>query len=112
MRAVFHVPANEPGAHDVAIRNVENLLGDDSVAVSDVVVVANGGGLHLLTRDAAQRADVERLLDAGVRFCACRNSLRRADLDAADLIDGVEVVPSAVGELVRLQDEGYAYLRP
>ena len=56
-------------------------------------------------------AIVENLLDAGVSFAACRNTLDTMDLDETDLVD-VDVVPEGAVEVIRLQNEGYAYLRP
>jgi len=37
-----------------------------------------------------------------VRFLACRNSIERIGFGPDDLLDGVEVVRSGVGELSRL----------
>lgn len=55
---------------------------------------------------------MEALRERGVEFKQCRNALAGVETTEADLIDGVELVPSGVGELVRLQDDGYAYITP
>jgi intracellular sulfur oxidation DsrE/DsrF family protein len=34
------------------------------------------------------------------------------DLTPEDLVDGVETVPEGAVEVTRLEDEGYAYMRP
>jgi intracellular sulfur oxidation DsrE/DsrF family protein len=47
-----------------------------------------------------------------VSFTACENSLDGSEVTASDLFDGVETAPSGVGELTRLQDAGYGYVRP
>jgi intracellular sulfur oxidation DsrE/DsrF family protein len=52
------------------------------------------------------------MVDAGVTVLACRNSLDGHEYDAADLLDGVSVVPTAMGEFVRRQATGAAYVRP
>ena len=43
-------------------------------------------------------------------ICSIDLLAQRPTID--DLIEGVEVVPSGVGELSRLQEAGYAYLKP
>ena len=98
--------------HARVVNNVVNLLADETVDVEIVAVVVNGGGLGLLLADSGPREQVEALLGQGVEFKQCRNTLRRNEATEDDLVDGVEVVPSGVGELTRLQDEGYAYIKP
>ena len=47
-----------------------------------------------------------------VRFCACANSLRSLGLRKEELLDFVEVVSAGVGEIVKKQAVGWAYIRP
>ncbi|MFC3478608.1 DsrE family protein [Halobacterium litoreum] len=110
MQVVFHHARREEAEHVLA--NVENLLGDDTVAVEDVAVVANADGVRTLTARSEHAIRVRTLReDDGVRFAACRNSLRSRDIEASALADGVETVPAGVGELARLQDDGYGYVK-
>lgn len=105
---VFHVSTPETLSYvDV---KVENLLADDAVLVDRVVVVVDSGR----TIDAAatrERDAVETVLDAGGDFRVCSNAIRGARATLAALPDGVERASSGVGELTRLQSEGYAYIR-
>jgi intracellular sulfur oxidation DsrE/DsrF family protein len=48
----------------------------------------------------------------GVRVAACARSLRNHGLDPGALVEGVVVVPGGVTEVVRLEGDGFAYLRP
>jgi intracellular sulfur oxidation DsrE/DsrF family protein len=110
LRTVFHF-AGDPAAHDHALANVENLLGDDSVTMASVVVVVNGKGLLLATEESEYPERVASLVDRGVSVRACRNSMDALDVDEADLLPGVETVPAGVGELSRLQGDGFGYIR-
>lgn len=112
MKAVFHLTSDDHRVHTRIVNNVENLLDDETVDLDAVALVANGGGLGLLTGASGQRSEIEELRDRGVAFKQCGNTLDGADADEGDLLDGVELVSSGVGELTRLQSEGYAYLRP
>ncbi|QKQ98300.1 hypothetical protein GKQ38_02090 [Candidatus Nanohaloarchaea archaeon] len=58
------------------------------------------------------RSHIQDLLDQGVEVKACSNSLESRNITEEDLIEGVSPVSSGVGELTRLQDNGYAYVRP
>lgn len=108
MRTVFH--HSDPDQHEHVLANVDNLLDDDSLETKSVAVVANAGGVHLLRADGDYAERVRDLLD-DVEFVACRNSLETRDIDASELVEGVETAQSGVGELTRLQGRGYAYIK-
>lgn len=111
MSTVFHFSKGpEYQAH--ALANVANLLNDASTDVEDVVLVANGQGVKLLVASASSHPDrITELIDRGVSFRACENSMAALDIEASALVDGVETVPAGVGELTKLQArDGYAYI--
>lgn len=111
MSTVFHF-SSETDTHSHAIANVANLLADESTDVDNVVLVANGVGIKLLAEETSESPDrVRSLIEDGVSFRACRNSMEAFSLSEDDLIEGVETVPAGVGELTKLQArEGYAYI--
>lgn len=111
MSTVFHF-AQGIDEQNHAVANVANLLADDSTDVENVVLVANGAGIKLLTEEESDQADrVRELLDEGVSFRACENSMDALDVSESDLIEGVETVPAGVGELTKLQvRDDYAYI--
>lgn len=110
MRTVFHLSDDDRAGR--AFGNAENLLADDTIDADTVALVVNGDAVLALLADGEYTEAVAGLLDDGVSIAACRNSLASRDLDAADLVDGVTVVPSGVGELTRLQADGHAYVKP
>lgn len=110
LRTVFHF-AGQPSAQGHALSNVENLLGDDSVTMAQVAVVVNGRGLLLVTDETDHPDRVAALVDAGVSFRACENSMDALGVSESELLAGVETVPAGVGELSRLQADGFGYIR-
>lgn len=112
MRTVFHLITDDPDEQRTALTIAENLTEDDSVEIDDVAVVAQAGGIEPLTADGEGSDTVRSLLETGISFRACGNTLEMKELDESDLVEGVETVPSGAGELTRLQNDGYAYIRP
>lgn len=109
MRTVFHVSTADQLSYVDA--KVRNLLADETVAVDHVAVVLDSPDAI----DAAAgrlREQAESVLADGGDFEICSNASRGATCSMGDLPGGVEQVSSGVGELTRLQDEGYAYIRP
>jgi intracellular sulfur oxidation DsrE/DsrF family protein len=112
MRTVFHLIAADEDRQESVLTIAENLSEDETIEMDDIAVVAQANGIEPVTQGGTHSETVESLLDAGISFRACRNTLDMMDLDESDLVDGVETVSSGASELTRLQDDGYAYIRP
>lgn len=113
-KVVYHI--NDASVARVALRNVENHL--DASPDAKIVVVTHGKGIDFLLNNAkddkgAFEPQVAGLVDRGVTFDVCRNTLKGRKLDDSAAIMEARVVPSGVAEIGRLQSkEGYAYLKP
>jgi hypothetical protein len=110
MDTVFHVSTTDQLSYIDA--KVTNLLADETVAIGTVAVVVDSPRVIDAAASGSGRERVETVLDAGGAFRICSNALQGADSETGDLPDGVEVASSGVGELTRLQNEGFAYIRP
>jgi intracellular sulfur oxidation DsrE/DsrF family protein len=91
---------------------------DDSPKAK-VVFVAYGPGIDFLLNDAQDRRGqpfdpaVLNLVEKGVEFRICAETLNARQIAKEDVLDAAVIVPSGITEIVRLQrQEGYAYLKP
>lgn len=111
-KAVFHI--DEMALWDRVLGNAQNLLNAMKEEHLTVAILANGEAVKGYI--AADQSDTLKRklndLNRQVRFKACRNALNAHKIDPSALLDFVEVVPAGVAELVLLQHEGYAYLKP
>ncbi|MFC7096978.1 hypothetical protein [Halobaculum marinum] len=115
MRTVFHVSTVDQLSYVDA--KVTNLLADETVPVSHVAVVVDNPAVIDAAESGDGRERVETVLAAGgddaeTAFRVCSNALRGATATLDDLPHGVERASSGVGELTRLQADGWAYIRP
>jgi intracellular sulfur oxidation DsrE/DsrF family protein len=111
-KTVFHLIGGSADEQDLALTLAENLAADDSIEMDDIAVLAQAEGIDPVTADGEESDRVRALVEDGVSVKACSNTLDMFDLAETDLVDGVETVSSGVGELTRLQNDGYAYIRP
>ncbi|MDA8335890.1 MAG: DsrE family protein [Peptococcaceae bacterium] len=110
LKTVVHV--NETGKWPVAIANVVNLIKDVGVDHVRVALLANGVAVEVFRQGNEIAAPLERLAEQGVEVLACRNSLRSLNMEDGELPGFIKVVPAGITELVRRQQEGWAYVRP
>ena len=111
-RVVVQVSEADPARWNLVLNNVANLqdeLGADKVTIE---IVAYGPGIGMLKFDAATNSRVSDALKSGIAVRACENTMRNQKLVRADMHPGVTYVPAGVVQIVRRQQEGWAYVRP
>lgn len=114
MKAVIHVDIEDTERLVTALGNAENFLSEIDQSETDMRIVVHSKAVRLLRKEAsadyAQKA--RDLYRKGVRFLVCNNSLSKLGIDRSELLDFCEVVPAGIVELIRLQHEGFAYVKP
>ena len=114
VKAVFHINMAEEQRLRIALNNIANLIKEVPQDDSEICIVANGQGVKVFQKDylSDYANKIDELSKAGVRFLVCSNSLAKFDIDKEELLESCEVLPVGILELVRLQQEGFAYIKP
>lgn len=84
---------------------------------SKIVMVAHGNELHAfsrLNRKAYPEAytALKEMADSGVEIHVCANAAKSRGYKPEDFYDIVTVVPAAVIDIAKYQNEGYSYMYP
>jgi len=119
-KVAIHVDENDPARMNMALNNVANMNKYyESIGESvEIELVAYGPGLHMFRSDTSpvkDRISVMSLEIENLTFSACGNTHNAMQKKAGEdivLIDEANLVPSGVVQLVELQEQGYAYIRP
>ncbi|SPD75069.1 conserved hypothetical protein [uncultured Desulfobacterium sp.] len=113
-KVVFHIDWGQEENLKMAITNITNLLKIVPREDTDICVLANGPAVKLFQQGRAlgYASDIQDLSDKGVHFRVCNNALKHFAVAKDSLVSTCEVVPAGIMELVRLQAEGYAYIKP
>lgn len=110
---IIHVDDNDPKRMNLAFNNFANYKAALPGESFRAVLLVNGPAAQLLTRANAELAARAAQLSAdGLAVRVCNNALKAFGVDAAELWEQCEVVPAGVVEIVKLQREGFAYIRP
>ncbi len=113
-KVVFHVNRDDEETLLMALNNMENLLKNVPADEADVYLVANGVAVRLFRRERAGQyaSRIESLSGAAVHFFVCNNSLNSLGIKDEELLESCQVVPTGIVEIIRLQAEGCAYVKP
>ena len=111
-RVVIQVSDADAGKWNLALNNARNLQTDLGAKNVDVEIVAYGPGIGMLKADSVVGNRVGEALGAGVKIVACENTMRGQKLAKGDMLSGIGYVEAGVVEIMRRQQERWAYLRP
>jgi hypothetical protein len=114
-KVVYHLSDTSAQALS-ALRNARNQL--DTEPATHIVFVAHGMGVDFLMEGAKDgnggpyAGPVAALAARGVKFEVCEITLRNRGLKAEQFLQEADFTPSGVVRITRLQQQGFAYLRP
>ena len=109
-RIVFQVNDEDSRKWHTVLANINNV--QEELGNVEVAVVVIGPALGMLKADALTANKVQDAMAAGVRFVACGNSMTALKLDKDDMIEKIDYARAGYVEIMRLQQQGWTYLRP
>ena len=112
-KVIFHIDENSK--FKLLLANLNNLIQSMDQEPITIEVLANSEAVKLFVLNdinEVEHTNVQNLINKGVIFSLCNNSLRSNKIDPSLLIQNVHIVPTGVKELMIKQHEGYAYIKP
>lgn len=109
-KVVIEVVSSDPEQWGKLMNNIENI--QEALRKITIEVVAHGEGLSLLVK--ANNPPIDRMTKAvanGVKFSGCKNTMKNKKITRSQLLDLAETVDSGVAEVIRKQEDHWAYLR-
>jgi intracellular sulfur oxidation DsrE/DsrF family protein len=110
-RALFQVTDNDPARWNMILNNMTNLREGVGGEAIEIELVAFGPGIHMLKADSPVKARIADALKSGVTINGCQNTMKGMKLTPADMLPEIAYVPSGVVEVMRKQQQGWAYIR-
>ena len=110
-RALFQVTDNDPARWNMILNNMTNLREGVGSEGAEIELVAYGPGIHMLKADSPVKHRIADALKSGVQVNACQNTMNVMKLTPADMQAEIGYVPSGVVEVMKKQQQGWAYIR-
>jgi len=89
------------------LENLREIYGPDNI---ELEIVALGFGIGVLKLESTQGPRVAEALKAGVHVSACEVTMRRQKLTRDDMLPNLGYVPAGLGQIIKRQREGWAYI--
>ena len=111
-KVVFQVSDGDAAKWNLALNNAKNVQDEMGASKVDIEIVAYGPGIGMLKADATTSNRVTDAMKTGIQVVACENTMTVQKLTKADMNPDIRYVRAGVVELMKRQDEGWAYIRP
>ncbi len=112
---VLQISDMDPDKQTLVLNVAGNILKAYGQDQADVEIVAFGPGLRLLFAENSNAGRIQSLVESGVRFAACSNTINNMTNTlgrAPDINSNATVVPGGIVRIKELVDMGYTLVKP
>jgi len=112
---VLQISDMDPSKQTLVLNVASNILKAYGQDQADVEIVAFGPGLRLLFEDNSNSGRIDGLVDSGVRFFACQNTINNMSKIIGEPVKVNAHASSGKGGIVRIKelvDQGYMLAKP
>lgn len=112
-RAVYQLNSDDGKKISSTLKNIKNALEDPRlIGKLEVELVVHGEGVAAFKKDSPYEQQLLALQKKGVILAQCENTIKERNIKKEELFDFISYVPSANGELIIRQDQGWSILHP
>jgi intracellular sulfur oxidation DsrE/DsrF family protein len=111
-KVVLQVSDGDPAKWNSTLNNVKNVQADLGVDKVKIEMVVYGHGLGMLKFDALTANQVSEAVQSGVQIVACENTMASQKISKDEMNASIGYVHAGIVEIIKRQQEGWAYVRP
>lgn len=112
-KAAYQLNSDDDTKIKGTLHNIENALSDERLAGKlKIELVVHGAGIKIFMKGGAYEEELKTLKQKGVILAECLNTMRERNITKDQLYDFIGFVPSGNGELIILQQQGWAVIHP
>lgn len=108
-KVVFDMTSKDTLAFHTLVRQVGTILKANPQAQLEVVIY--GGALNLVTKEKSIVEPAIQDLAKKASFKVCEFTMQRHQVDKAQLIPGVQIVPDGIYQIITRQKQGWGYIK-
>lgn len=109
-KIVFQLATDVVKEHGSLTRQLNNVL--NFWPQAEIEVVVHSAALEFIMNEKTSvKPEIEALMNRGVKFAVCQNTMKRKKVAESEIINGAIFVPVGIAEIVLKQEEGYSYIK-
>ncbi len=108
---VFDMTSDDTITHKMALRWISEVVDNNPDAVVEMVFF--GKSLGMITKGKSMVAEQVTNFSKrkNVTFKVCAIAMKNNNVDKSQLVEGVEIIPDGIYEIVSKQHEGWGYIK-
>ncbi|KAN0035824.1 hypothetical protein ACTA71_005115 [Dictyostelium dimigraforme] len=112
-KAIYILNTSDQKKIESTLRNIRNAYNDQRLKDQlRIELIVFGEGVSVYMKSNPYEPLLIQLKSFGTIFKQCENTIRDRNINKNELFDFVEYVPSANGEIILKQHQGYASVHP
>jgi len=109
-KIIWEMPLGDTAHQRTLYRQLNNVL--TAKPDTKIEVVFHGNAVYALLKDTGyHKTQITDLYKKGVVFAVCNNALKARNIDPARVAPEAVIVPLAILEIVKKQEEGWSYIK-
>lgn len=109
-KIVWEIATGDTSVQRMLYRQVNNVL--NAAPDTKIEIVFHGFAIYALLKDTGHyKKELLEVHKRGVMLAACNNSLKNRGIDPSRLMPEAFIVPVAILEIAKKQEEGWSYIR-
>lgn len=111
VKILFDITSKDTLTQQTVVRHVSGMA--KSYPDAELEVVIYGGALPMVVagKSSVAKGIAQLGTNKNVSFKVCEVTMKRYNVDKAQLLPGIQVVPDAIIEIVTKQGEGWGYIK-
>lgn len=110
-KIVFDITSKDTADQHTVIRHVSGMSKSYPDAKLEVVVYGGALAMVLKEKSVVSQAIKELGNKPNVSFVVCAGTMKRYNIEKNQILDGVQVVPDAIIEIITKQAQGWGYIK-
>lgn len=110
-RTVFHVTEDDPRKWAQVLNNARYTQTELGARNVEIAVVMNGGGISMMKLESPVAQMIDEAKKAGIKFHVCQNTMATQKVTKEDMLPQADYVPSGIGDVIKLQSQGWSYVK-
>ena len=112
-KALYMLNSSDEKKISGTLRNIKNALNDPRLKGKvEIELIVFGDGVGVYAKEGPYEEKLKELQNMGVLLAQCENTLRERKIDKSSLFSFISFVPSAAGEIIIRQQQGWAVVHP